>query len=123
MALTGKQIYVVDDDEAVRDSLKILLMTQGADVRDFDSCENFIAAYEPSTGECLILDVNLPGMSGFDLLSQLRTERILVPVILISGNPGTDMLSRARQLGAIDLLDKPVGFPRLLESLFRAFQS
>lgn len=123
MTLTGKQIYVVDDDEAVRDSLKVLLLTQGAEVRDFDSCENFIAAYEPSTSECLILDVNLPGMSGFDLLGRLRAAAILVPVILISGNPGLDMLSRARQLGAIDLLDKPVGFPQLLESLTRAFKS
>jgi FixJ family two-component response regulator len=123
MPLNGKRVYVVDDDEAVRDSLKLLLLTQRAEVRDFESCEAFLAAYEPSSGECLILDVNLPGMSGFDLLGRLRAARMSVPVILISGNLSADSLVRARQLGATDLLDKPVGFSHLLDSIAKALTS
>jgi FixJ family two-component response regulator len=123
MGLNDKRIYVVDDDDAVRDSLKILLTTQGAEVEDFGSCEDFMAAYEPSPGGCLILDVHLPGMNGFDLLDRLSTSQVTIPVILISGNPSMDMRARARHMGAVALLDKPVGFPRLLEALDKAFDA
>lgn len=122
MTLTGKRIYVVDDDWAVRDSLKILLISHGAEVDDFDSGETFLAAYDPATGGCLILDLHLAGMSGLDLLCRLRAAEIFIPVILISGNPGADLLARTLQLGAIDLLDKPVEFSRLMGTILKAFE-
>lgn len=123
MILAGRQIYVVDDDGAVRDSLKILLTSQGATVDDFESGETFLAAYDPSTGGCLILDVHLAGMNGLDLLGRLRGAKIFIPVILISGNPGADMSSRALQLGAVDLLDKPVEFSQLMETILKVFEA
>lgn len=113
-------IIIVDDDDAVRDSLKILLSIDYDDVRDFASCRSFLTGCHPGTGDTLILDIHLPEMNGFELLEQLAARGIQLPVILITGRPDAKIRARAAELGAIALLDKPVDYGALQSALARA---
>jgi two-component system response regulator FixJ len=116
----GMTICIIDDDAAVRDSLKMLLLTQYDDVKEFDSCASFLAGYAPRAGDCLILDIHLPGMNGFELMEKLRADGVRLPVILITGRPDVAMKRRAVELGAIALLNKPVAYSDLTAALERA---
>jgi two-component system response regulator FixJ len=113
-------IIIIDDDAAVRDSLKTLLSIGHDDVRDFPSCRGFLADYRPESGDTLILDIHLPEMSGLELMEQLAARGIRIPVILITGRPDEKIRGRAAALGAIALLDKPVDYEALQAALGRA---
>src|SRR6185312_17531800 len=78
-------VFVVDDDEAVRDSLKLLLESYGMNVEDYASVEAFADGYRPHGRDCLILDQNLPGMSGLDFLASAQGSGLGLPVILMTG--------------------------------------
>ena len=103
-------IYLVDDDEAVRDSLRTLLTTFGFPVEDFASGREFFERADPAIGKCLILDVNLPGESGLDVLARLKADGSTMPVVMVSGRAEAAAKRRARELGAAAFLDKPVAF-------------
>ena len=103
-------IYVVDDDEAVRDSLRTLLTTFGFPVEDFASGQEFFERADRAAGKCLILDVNLPGESGLDVLARLKADGSTMPVVMVSGRSEASAKRRARELGAAAFLDKPVAF-------------
>jgi len=113
-------IIIVDDDDAVRDSLKMLLSIDYDDVRDFASCRSLLAEFHPNAGDTLILDIHLPEMDGFELMQQLAARGILLPVILITGRPDAAIRARAAELGAIALLDKPVDYGALQSALAQA---
>ena len=100
-------IFIVDDDESVRDSLRLLLESAGFEVRVFGSCREFLAADRIGEGDCLILDVHMTGMSGLDLLERMRKEGDRVPVILITGHLDTATRSRAQAAGALAIVEKP----------------
>lgn len=112
-------IYVVDDDDAVRDSLRTLLTTFGFPVKDFASGQEFFARADRSEGKCLILDVNLPGESGLEVLARLRADGSTLPVVMLSGRAEASARRRARELGAAAFLDKPVAFD-VLRATIRA---
>jgi FixJ family two-component response regulator len=112
-------IIIIDDDDAVRDSLKTLLSLDYDDVKDFASCRNFLAGCHPGTSDALILDIHLPEMSGFELMEELTTRGIRVPVIFITGRSDRKIRARATELGAIALLDKPVDYEALRSALER----
>ena len=103
----GSSIYVVDDDQAVRDSVQTLLEIYGYDVRCFASGEEFVRGFDGRSRACLVLDVLMPGMSGLELLRLARTRWTGLPVIMISGR--AEHLSRAGLVaaGAADFLPKP----------------
>ena len=113
-------IFVVDDDGGARDSLRLLLECDGLEAREFGSCEAFLNAGGAGEGDCLILDVHMPGMSGIELLEIMRRRGNMLPVILISGRIDTMTQSRARAAGALAVLEKPYQAEEVLDLVRRA---
>ncbi|HVZ50714.1 MAG TPA: response regulator FixJ [Pseudolabrys sp.] len=107
-------IYVIDDDEAVRQSLEFLLKTAGYSVRGFESGEEFLEIL-PKTGfGCVITDVRMPGISGIDLLRKVKEVKPDLPVIVITGHGEIALAVQAMKIGAIDFLEKPFDDDHLL---------
>jgi len=100
-------IFIIDDDEAVRDSLRLLLECTGLEACDFPSPERFCSSWESAAADCLVLDVHFAGMSGLDLLDQLRQCGNEVPVIVVTGRPSAANTARAQAAGALAVLEKP----------------
>ena len=100
-------IYVVDDDEAVRDSLRWLLEANGYRVRCFASGEEFLGAYDPDQVAVLIVDVRMPGMSGLELQEALIARKSNIPIVFITGHGDVPMAVSTMKKGAIDFLEKP----------------
>ena len=113
-------IFIVDDDDATRDSLRLLVECEGFSAEDFASGRSFLDTARPADGDCLILDVNMPGMSGFDVLEELQRRGDRLPVIVITAEPDGATHSRARAAGALALLEKPHGAEELLTLLRQA---
>src|SRR5262245_22413821 len=91
-------IYLVDDDDAVRDSLKVLLESHGLAVRDYESTDEFLRNLNPGSQGCLILDLHLPILGGLELLRMMRKRKLDLPIIFITGRG--DVETRARALEA-----------------------
>ena len=102
-------IYIVDDDEALRDSLVWLLESSGYTVCAFDSAETFLDAWSERMTGCLVLDVRMPGMSGLELFEALRERHSTLPVIFITGHGDVPMAVAAVKRGAVDFIEKPFG--------------
>ncbi len=113
------RISIVDDDASIREALKSLMRSVRFNADAYASAEEFLASDRVDDTACLILDVSLPGMSGFELQSYLNAERPGLPIIFISAHADEAARQRALKGGAIDLLSKPVR----REPLFRAIQS
>lgn len=114
-------IFVVDDDEAVRDSLKLLLEAHGMRVEAFDSTESFAQAYRRQERACLILDQHLRGMkTGLEFLASRERAAIGIPVILVTGRGDREIRARAMEAGVADYLDKPVDATRLIAAIDQA---
>src|SRR5262245_57661978 len=113
-------VHVVDDDEAVRDSMRALLESYGIEVRDYASAREFLVASPTQPGGCVLLDLHMPGMSGLELLEMLQVQGSKLPVVVITGRGDSVLKARAIRAGAVTLLDKPVAEDVLLNSLTRA---
>ena len=112
-------VYVVDDDEAVRDSMRLLLESNGFVARDFASADLFLRADSGDMG-CLLLDLHMPGTSGLELLRLLRARGIACTVILVSGRRDPAQDAEVMAAGASALLAKPFDDQQLLELVARA---
>ena len=115
-------IFVADDDDAVRDSLCIILESAGFGVRAFASGDALLAAGDPNQAACLVVDVHMPGASGLDVQQTLAARGVDVPIIVISGMGDAELAARALESGAADYLDKPIGRHALLASIDRALK-
>lgn len=115
----GKTIYVIDDDEVVRDSLKVLLESRRFQVEEFASAPQFLAR-RPGPDGCLVLDIHMPEMSGLDLLKRMRADRDDTPVILITGRRDRAIEAQAKALNAVALLDKPIPCASFFKALDQA---
>ena len=113
------RVYIVDDDEAMRDSLKWLLESRGLKVELYASSEAFLAAFNNDFRGCLVLDVRMPGMSGIDLYSRLQARASTLPVIFITGHGDVPMAVSALKKGAADFIEKPFND----QSMVRLIQS
>ncbi|HTN49100.1 MAG TPA: response regulator [Burkholderiaceae bacterium] len=100
-------VYVVDDDDAVRDSLQWLLEASRYRVIGFDSAESFLAAYDPDAIAVAIIDVRMPGMSGLQLQDELIDRKVAYPVIFITGHGDVPMAVSTMKKGAVDFIEKP----------------
>ena len=114
-ASTPEQIiYLVDDDEALRDSLVWLLESQGFKVAAFASAEDFLKAWRPEFSGCLLLDVRMPGISGLELHERLKAQYCTLPIIFITGHGDVPMAVAALKKGAVDFIEKPFNDTQLL---------
>jgi two-component system, LuxR family, response regulator FixJ len=115
-------VHVIDDDEALRDSLTFLLRTARLDVLSYPSAAAFLDALPDAKLSCIITDVRMPGMSGIDLLRHLRERKISVPVIVITGHGDIPLAVEAMRIGAIDFLEKPFDDEVLIASVKAALR-
>jgi two-component system response regulator FixJ len=114
----SEPIYVVDDDAAVRDSMRMILESYGLSVFDYASAQQFLDDTTAHAGNgCLVLDHHMPHMSGLELLDKLRAWRISIPVVMVTGRSDAKLKDRARAAGAAVLLDKPVSDGDLLQAI------
>ncbi|WP_119461381.1 response regulator transcription factor [Rhodospirillaceae bacterium SYSU D60014] len=113
-------VFVVDDDDAVREAVGLLLKSNGFTVEAKTSAAEFLAAYDPVRPGCLVLDVRMPGMSGMELQAKLAADQVGIPVIIISGHGDIPMAVAAVQAGAVDFIEKPFDEHRLLATVQRA---
>ncbi|RUS67624.1 Response regulator protein TmoT [Saezia sanguinis] len=112
-------VYVVDDDEAVRDSLQWLLESQGFRVRSFESAETFLARFDPKEVACLIADIRMNGMSGLDLQNKLIEMNHPIPLTFITGHGDVPMAVETMKKGAVDFIQKPFNEEELIPLIQR----
>jgi len=116
-------VHVVDDDDAVRSSLRLLLKSVGLPTVAHASAHEFLAAWDADQPGCLVLDVRMPGMSGIELQAELNQRGAIIPVIFISGHGDIPMAVEAIQHGAFDFLQKPFRDQDLIDRVQRALAS
>jgi two-component system response regulator FixJ len=116
-----RRVYIVDDDEAVRDSLAILLESKDYEVRSFGSAPEFLAAAPSLPVGCLIVDVRMPEMDGLELQQRLIERALDLPMIVITGHGEVPLAVRAMKAGAIDFIEKPFAPDAILDSLAAAY--
>ncbi|MFC3675411.1 response regulator FixJ [Ferrovibrio xuzhouensis] len=116
----GRMVFIVDDDESVRESLTALLETQGLNALAFASAEAFLLGYQPIAPACAVVDIRMPGMDGLALLEHLRSRGIALPVLVMTGHGDVPLAVRAMKAGAADFIEKPYSNATLLDSIGRA---
>ncbi len=115
-------VFVVDDDVSVRESLELLIDCAGWQAETFASAQEFLARPRVLAPSCLVLDVNLPDLSGLDLQKRVATDRIDMPIIFITGYGDVPMTVRAMKAGAVEFLTKPFGDEVLLSAIQNALE-
>jgi two-component system response regulator FixJ len=118
--IRNPSVYVVDDDDAVRNSLRMLLKSVGIPAVAYGSARDFLSAYHAELPGCLVLDVRMPGMSGLELQEELNRLGAVIPVIFITGHGDIPMAVEAMQHGAFDFLQKPFRDQDLIDRVQRA---
>ncbi|MDO8290301.1 MAG: response regulator [Parvibaculum sp.] len=120
--LQDQFVCVVDDDAAVRDSLRVLLESHGLVVRDYASASEFLKDTTSELAGCLLLDLHMPEMDGLHLLEKLRQQNITTVTVIITGRGDGALRARAQRAGALAFLDKPVDEDELLSTIALAFR-
>jgi two-component system response regulator FixJ len=115
-------VFVVDDDRAMRDSLRWLLESIGLSVRTYATAAEFLREHDPAQPGCLVLDVRMPGMSGLDLQAELAQRGAELPTIVVTGHGEVAMAVRAVKAGAIDFIEKPFSDQLLLDRVRQALE-
>ena len=115
-------VFVIDDDESIRESLRSLLRSVGLGVETFASAQEFLQSARPDVPACLILDVRMPGLSGLDLQRDLAEANIHIPIIFITGHGDIPMSVRAMKAGAVEFLTKPFRDQDLLDAIQQALE-
>jgi len=115
-------VWIVDDDEAVCDSLGLLLKTVGLPTRTFPDGKSFLEEFDDELPGCVVVDLRMPGMSGLELQEALHRMHSMVPIIFITGHGTVDSAVHAMRAGAIDFLQKPFDDQELLDTIQRAIR-
>src|SRR6202011_3827414 len=113
MAHRGK-VYVIDDDDAMRDSLDFLLGAANFQVTLFESAHNFLNTISSVDFGCVVSDVRMPGIDGIELLKRLKANRSVLPVVIMTGHGDVPLAVEAMKLGAVDFLEKPFEDERII---------
>lgn len=114
-----EKVYIVDDDEAIRDSLAWLLKTRGLATETFASAEDFLEQCSPRHAGCLVLDIRMPGMSGLELQEKLADAGCALPVIFLTGHADVPMAVAALKNGAFDFVEKPFNDNALVDLVIK----
>jgi two-component system, LuxR family, response regulator FixJ len=120
--VTACAVHIIDDDQALRESLAFLLRTAQLEVRSFDSGKAFLDALPDASLGCVITDIRMPEMSGIDLLRHLKELKVGVPVIVITGHGDVPLAVEAMKIGAADFFEKPFNDDQLVASVRAALQ-
>ena len=123
MSAAPSLVYVVDDDDAMRDSLRWLLESTGYRVAAYATAERFLSAYKPGTAACVVLDVRMPGRSGLELQQELNRRGETLPIIFITGHGDVPMAARAFRAEAVDFIEKPFNDQLLLDRVHEALET
>jgi len=115
-------VFIIDDDDEVRDAIALLMRSVGLPVQGFDSARAYLDRFDPARPGCLVLDVRMRGMSGLELQERLAEERLHPPIIMVTGHGDVPMAVRAVKNGAVDFLEKPFNDQVLLDAVHRAFE-
>ena len=115
-------VYVVDDDEAVRDSLQMLLESVDLRCETFGSASDFLEGHNPEQHSCLVADIRMPGMSGLDLQDALNERASTIPILFITGHGDVPMAVDAMKSGALDFIQKPFRDQDLLDRIHQALE-
>ena len=115
-------VYIVDDDDAIRDSLGLLMRSVGLASRGFESALDFLRGYDPDAHGCVVADIRMPGLSGLELQEELNARQARTPLIFITGHGDVPMAVKAMQAGAVDFIQKPFRDQDLLDCIHRALQ-
>jgi FixJ family two-component response regulator len=110
-------VYLIDDDESVRRALQRLLRSAGFEVKAFSSGEAFLQSENLDVRACIVLDIRMPGLTGFDLQEKLASRGIRIPVITVSAFDDAETRERARKLGAVAFFRKPVDGQALIDAI------
>jgi len=114
---SSRVVHLVDDDDAMRDSLRFLLNSAGIDVRDYPSAAAFLEAAGDALRGCVVTDLRMPGMTGLELLKKLQEEHPAIPVIVITGHGDIALAVEAMKNGAVDFLEKPFDDDAMLSAV------
>jgi two-component system, LuxR family, response regulator FixJ len=118
----ARAVHIIDDDQALRDSLAFLLRSARLEVRSFDSAKTFLDTLPNASVGCVITDIRMPDMSGIDLLRRLKELKVGVPVIVITGHGDIALAVEAMKIGATDFFEKPFNDDQLVASVRAALQ-
>jgi FixJ family two-component response regulator len=113
-------VFVVDDDRSIRESLSNLIRSAGFNVQTFPSAQAFLTSRRPDAPSCLVLDVQLPGLSGLDLQQELAKVHCQIPIIFLTGHGDIPMTVQAMKAGAVEFLTKPFRDQELLDAIQQA---
>ncbi len=116
-------VFVIDDDASIRRSLQRLLRSAGLAVECFESAQEYLLSTHRSRAGCIVLDVKMPGISGFDLQDRLAATRENIPIIFLTGHGSIPQSVRAIKAGAVDFIEKPFDDAVLIESVNRALKT
>jgi two-component system response regulator FixJ len=108
------KVYVIDDDEAMRDSMNFLLESAGFQVRLFETAQNFLDALSGLAFGCVVSDVRMPGVDGIELLKRMKASRTRFPIVIMTGHGDVPLAVEAMKQGAVDFLEKPFEDDRLI---------
>jgi two-component system response regulator FixJ len=117
---TKQQVFLIDDDEAVRDAMGMLLESNGLPYRSFACASDFLNNYSHDLRGCLVLDIRMPNMDGLELQSILNGQNSTLPIIFITGHGDIPMAVEAMRLGALDFMRKPINELNLLQAINQA---
>ncbi|MBW0149181.1 response regulator FixJ [Marinobacter arenosus] len=115
-------VYVVEDDEAVRDSLELLLKSDGKPVKTYENATGFLKDYSEKMAGCIVLDIRMPGMDGMELQKKLNEKHSILPIIFVTGHGDVPMAVDAMKEGAVDFIQKPYREEALLEKIEAALE-
>lgn len=121
MNADAPRVYIVEDDEAVRESLQLMLESVGYKTRPFTNANDFLNEHHNDMAGCLVLDIRMPGINGMELQRKLNERNSMLPVIFVTGHGDVPMAVEAMQQGALDFVQKPYREQELLEKIERAF--
>jgi FixJ family two-component response regulator len=122
MTDTQQTVYVVEDDEAVRDSLELLLKSDGKPVKTYDNANAFLKDYSEKMAGCIVLDIRMPGMDGMELQRKLNEKHSILPIIFVTGHGDVPMAVDAMKEGAVDFIQKPYREEALLQKIEAALE-
>jgi len=117
MSIKQKIVYVIDDDESIRKSFSRLFRSANFDVETFSSPEEFLSKPIQKENACILMDIRMPGATGFDLQQRLSDLGIVIPVVVVSASDDAQILENARKNGAISFFRKPVDDHALLDAI------